>query len=153
MNLSVLKKTRKLPQPGDIFVMLPPDDLYLFGRVIRTDANAGGFEGSILIYIYRQRSRVKEEIPELHVADLLVPPMMTNRLPWTKGYFEFVQHRNLIPEDELNQHCFKDIRGWYFDADGNQLSTPIEPVGVWGLHSYQTIDDEISEVLGIAPAP
>ena len=29
----------------------------------------------------------------------------------------------------------------------------IEPVGVWGLDSYRTIDDAISEALGIPLAP
>jgi hypothetical protein len=55
--------------------------------------------------------------------------------------------------DVLPQHCFQDSRGWYFDEQGNRLHAAVEPVGQWGLHSYRTIDDEISKALGIPPAP
>jgi hypothetical protein len=153
MNLTVLKRTRRSPEPGDIFVMHPPDGQYLFGRVIDTDANPLGVGGGILIYIYRIRSATKTPIPELVREQFLVPPIMTNKQPWTKGYFEHLENRSLAPMDRVPQHCFKDTRGWYFDQAGNRLSGPSEPVGQWGLHSYRTIDDEISKALGIPLAP
>jgi hypothetical protein len=130
--------------------MLPSDDAgYLFGRVIDADANPLGVGGAVLIYVYRPRSRTKKAIPPLTCGDLLVAPMMTNRLPWSKGYFEFLEHRPLGKVDLLARHCFKDSRGWFFDEKGRQLREAIEPVGEWGLHSYRTIDDAISEALGI----
>jgi hypothetical protein len=39
MNLAVLKKTRRAPEVGDIFVMQPPDGQFLFGRVVDTNAD------------------------------------------------------------------------------------------------------------------
>jgi len=152
MNLAMLKKTRRPPQGGDIFAMLLPDTQYLYGRVISIDANPLGVGGAILIYIYDARSREKSAIPELLRSQLLLPPIMTNRLPWTKGYFEYIENRPLGPADRLRHHCFKDTRGWYFDERGNRLSGPIEPVGQWGLHSFRTIDDEISKVLDLSHA-
>jgi hypothetical protein len=150
MNLAVLKKTRRRPVAGDIFAMLPPDNRYLFGRVVRTDANVGGFPNSNLIYIYRARSTRKDDVPFLCKNELLLPPGMTNNLPWSKGYFEFVKHEELGPDHILARHCFRDIRGWYFDEEGHRLAAPVEtPVGTWGLHSYRTIDDEVSRALGI----
>ena len=149
MNLVVLKKSRRKPEIGDIFAMFPPDGHFLFGRVIATDANAGGFPGSNLIYIYRPRAKEIDTVPQLLRGQLLLPPLMPNNLPWTRGYFQFVENRTLIPMDRLPQHCFKDSRGWYFDEHGNRLPMPIDPVGDWGLHSYRTIDDEISKVLAI----
>jgi hypothetical protein len=153
MNLSVLKKTRRRPQVGDVFAMLPPDNRFLYGRVIATDVNAGGFENSNLIYIYRARSIEKESIPELRKSDLLVPPLMTNNLPWIRGYFEVLVTKPVLREDKLESHCFRDVRGWYFDEYGERHAGPSAPVGQWGLHSFQTIDDLISEALGIALAP
>src|SRR5882724_3451678 len=93
MNLAMLKKTRRPPQGGDIFAMLLPDTQYLYGRVISIDANPLGVGGAILIYIYDARSREKSAIPELLRSQLLLPPIMTNRLPWTKGYFEYIENR------------------------------------------------------------
>lgn len=153
MNLAVLKKSRKAVEAGDIFVMLPPDGLYLYGRVIATDACIGPMKNCILIYIYRERSTQKEPIPDLFRGQLLVPPIMTNKLPWVRGYFETLERRALGPMDRLPQHCFLDTYGRYFDEYSNRLPGSVEPVGEWGLGSFLTVDDEISEALGIALAP
>ena len=156
-NLRVLKPSRKAPSAGDVFVMQPPDDRYVFGRVMSTEAMAGpSMPGAILIYVYRPRSESKELPPrsELSPQRLLVSPMMTNRLPWSKGYFETVAHWPLEPDDVLPQHCFLSAaRGRYFDDKGNELPGPIEPVGDYGLHSYRTIDDAVSGALGLDRVP
>jgi len=150
MNLAVLKKSRRGPEVGDIFVMLPPDQFFLYGRVVSTEARIWSMESCILIYIYKVRSTAKLPVPELSPDQLLLPPIMTNRLPWRRGYFETVCHQELSEKDRLQQHCFKDvITGKYFDELSNEIDWPIEPVGVWGLGSYRTIDDEVSKALGI----
>lgn len=155
-NLRVLKPSRKRPASGDLFAMQLPDERFLFGRVIATDAEIGPMKDVILVYIYRPRFDSKDVPPrsELSPERLLVSPMMTNRLPWSKGYFETVDHWPLQPGDVLPQHCFLSAaRGRYFDEKGNELPGPVEPVGDWGLHSYRTIDDEISDALAFERAP
>ncbi len=139
-----------------MFAMLPPDGRYLFGRVVSADANPLGVGGALLIYVYGSRSDDKRLIPALSPSCLLVPPMMTNKLPWSKGYFEFLENRTLLKEDTLKVHCF--ARTWtnpkqYFTEDGTRLPGPVEPVGSWGLESFRTIDDKISKALGIPLAP
>lgn len=153
MNLAVLKKTRRAPEVGDIFAMQPPDGQFLFGRVIDTNADPLGVGGAVLIYVYRVRAAAKTPVPALLRGQLLVPPMMTNKLPWTRGYFEHVENRLLSPMDRIPQHCFKDTRGWYFDEHGTRLSGATEPVGSWGLDSFRTIDDKVSKALGIPLSP
>jgi len=153
MNLRVLKKSRHIPQAGDIFVMQLPDTHYLFGRVINTNANPLGVGEAILIYIYDIQMNTPYPIPCFIDSKLLVPPMMTNRLPWTRGYFEHLTNCILTPENLLTKHCFMSSRNQYFDEYSNKLSKPSSPVGVWGLDSYRTIDDAISEALGIPLAP
>jgi hypothetical protein len=153
MNLTVLKKTRRIPEVGDIFVMQPPDGQFLYGRVVDTNANPLGVGGAVLVYIYRARSATLTPIPALFRGQLLVPPMMTNKQAWTKGYFQYLENRPLSDMDRYSEHCFKDSRGWYFNEAGKRLAGPKEPVGQWGLHSYRTIDDEISRALGLPLAP
>lgn len=154
VNLSVLKKTRRSPGVGDVFVMQPPDGTFIFGRVVRVDATIGPIKNCILIYVYRARAREKTRVPELLRGELLVPPIMTNKLPWSKGYFEFVESKSLGPMDVLPKHCFHDeTRGWYFDEYSKRLPGPLDPVGSWGLDSFRTIDDKVSEALGIPLAP
>lgn len=69
------------------------------------------------------------------------------------GYFQHIENRTLSAMDRLPQHCFKNSYGLYFDQARNPLVGPVEPVGVFGLHSFRTIDDAISEALGIPLAP
>lgn len=156
-NLRVLKASRRTPREGDVFVMQPDDDFFLFGRVIDTDAVwalGDGVNGAILIYVFGTRSARKEvpDLAELRPANLLISPVMTNRLPWSRGYFETLAHVPLDHADLLGQHCFFDAaRGRYFDNKGNELPGPVEPVGDFGLHSFRSIDGEVSGALGISP--
>jgi hypothetical protein len=156
-NLRILKPSRKKLREGDVFAMLLPDGLYLFGRVILADlpGEQAPMPRANLIYVYGHRATTKEpDRSALDLADLLLPPLYINRLPWSRGYFESVTHWPLEPKDVRSQHCFLSAtRGRYFDEKGNELPGPIEPVGDWGLHSYRTFDDEISDALGFDRAP
>ena len=154
-NLKVLKKTRRKPEAGDIFVFqletLP--DRYFFGRVVATDTTIGGFSGNefkaVLIYLYRTSSAEKTDIPPLLLSDLLVPPIGTNNLPWTLGFFEVIKSGQNISKDLLPQHCFKNFRGWFVDEYGNRLQGPVEPVGINGVAGIGAIDIDISKALGL----
>ena len=158
-NLRVLKPSRKKPAVGDIFAMQLPDETFLFGRVVSTEAQwtlAAGADPALLIYIYRVRSEAKV-LPERSVLgpeNLLVSPIMTNRLPWSRGYFEVIGNLPPVPGELLKQHCFLSAsRGKYFDDSGNELPGAVEPVGDRALHSFRTIDDQISDALGLARVP
>lgn len=63
---------------GDVFSLSPRDGLYLFGRIISTEAVVGPMQGLNLIYLYDVESDRLEPPPDnsLTVARLLVPPMM-----------------------------------------------------------------------------
>jgi hypothetical protein len=152
-NLKVLKRTRRKPEAGDIFIFqleqIP--DRYFFGRVVKTDTTIGNFTeiGVVMIYLYRTTSSSKEDIPELEPTDLLVPPIGTNNLAWTRGFFEIIKPGINTTDDLLPVHCFQDGRGNYVDEYGNKLSGPVEPVGFYGLSGIGSIDDKISKALGL----
>jgi len=85
----VLKRSRKKPVPGDVFVLSPGDGRFLFGRVIRADLPRGRapMPGAHLIYVYRHRSDdLQPARAELQPSALLLPPLFINQMPWTKGY-------------------------------------------------------------------
>lgn len=153
LNLNVLNKSRIILQPGDVFVLQPTNFPYYFGRVIRTDAKIGVFQNVILIYIFNEFSNKKEYLPILNPKNLLLPPILINRLPWSKGYLETLYNKELTKKDVLQTHCFETIKGNYVDEYGNLLNKPINPIGFLGLWSYRVLDDEISKKLGIPLAP
>lgn len=150
MNLRALIPSRKALKPGDIFVLQIRDGEFVFGRVVRTDAKIKHIGPTILIYVYRACAADKLRVPPLDKDNLLIPPAMINRLPWSRGYFEVVEHRPLREEDVLLVHCFYDPF-WevYRDDDDRELPKRVEPCGVYGLCSYRTIGILVSKALGI----
>lgn len=152
MNLVKLKPSRKNPQPGDVFVFMLKQHLgqFWFGQVIRNDSSVGPFKNTILIYIFKNHSPDKQNVPVLSSDALLVPPIHTNKLPWTRGYFETVANKDLIKEQLLPYHHFLSaFKGRVFDDDSRPVANPGPIVGEFGLHSFKTIDDSISKALGI----
>ena len=140
--------------------MRPPDGYFLFGRVISIDANLlgfgglGGVEGGLaLIYIYAVRAAAKMPVPMLVRELMLIPPRIINKKPWTRGYFEHLENRPIVPMDRLPQHCFVDACGKNVDEMGRPVSGSVKPMGVFGVDSFRTIDDDISKALGIPLAP
>lgn len=157
MNLRVLQKSRRPPRSGDVFAVLPPTGRYRFGRVIATDAEVTGAGGPlVLIYIYAKDSSSMEEVPELERDRLLVPPLITNRLGWTRGYFRHLYSDELRKEDVLPQHRFRSLHPETPDLMFDEYDRPARPgpgpVGDHGVHSFRTIDDAISDALGIPGA-
>ena len=97
-NLRVLKRSRTPPKRGDIFVMQLSDGSYLFGRAILTDApqEHAPMPGANLLYIYNARARTPNpHYAVLRPGRLLIPPVWTNRLAWTNGYFQTAENRPL----------------------------------------------------------
>ena len=157
-NFQILEPSRRRLHAGDVFVMRFGDDLHVFGRIASTEAWAGwSMPHAILIYVYDTTARTQEPPPraELRLDRLLVPPMMTNRLGWSRGYFKTVASWPLEPGETFDRHCFRSLRddGACFDEFATELPRCVEPCGIWGLHSYRTIDDAVSRALGIPPAP
>src|SRR5215471_8896013 len=153
-NIMKGKSTRRHPERGDIFAFrleqIP--ETFHFGRVVATDTNIGNMPGGvILIYVYRDVSTDRKQIPRLSPLNLLVPPIGTNALPWTRGYFEVIKTGRNEKGDLLPQHCFLDppvVNGGevrYCDEYGRRLSSPIEPVGFYGLSGMGAIDERISK--------
>ena len=161
-NLQILKRSREAPQRGDIFALKPSDDRYLFGRVILADVpqTLAPMPGANLLYLYRHRSSdTSPDLSELRPDRLLIAPVWTNRLAWTKGYFQTLRNEPVQDADLLQQHCFffppllPGATGKFVDQRGNELSRRVEPCGEWGLVSYRWIDDRVSDALGIPRVP
>ena len=157
VNLRILRPSRKPLIVGDVFVMQPPDDRYLFGRVISTTAQwgAGASVLANLIYVFKARSESKTmpDRSELRADRLLFAPLVINRLPWSRGYFETIANLPLGEDEVLQQHCFRGSSGRYYDDKGRELAGPTEPCGLLGLDSFRTVDDSVSKALGIPLAP
>lgn len=156
-NMRVLRLSRPKLRDGDVFVLSPGDGPFLFGRVIDADLprTRAPMPESNLIYVYRYRSdKPAPDRSEMVPDALLIPPVYINRMPWTKGYFQNIDHWPLSDADLLDQHCFwSGVWEKYVDEKFNELPAKVDPCGHWALDSYRTFDDTVSEALEIPPAP
>ena len=63
VNLAILRPSRKRLVTGDVFVMLPSDDRYLFGRVISTTAQWGAGPSVVANLVLRVQSPIQHQDP------------------------------------------------------------------------------------------
>ncbi|MFI4974726.1 MAG: immunity 26/phosphotriesterase HocA family protein [Caulobacterales bacterium] len=155
-NLKHIKRSNRLPAAGDVFVMQLPTEQYLFGRVVLADPPRGSAPGPhcYLVYIFASCSDTKKpEYQQLRPDNLLILPVWTNRLGWTKGYFQTIENVPIQAGALLRQHCFRRHDGVYLDETGRRLTRRVEPCGLWGLASYRWIDDRVSDAVGIPRVP
>ncbi|MFG0330109.1 MAG: Imm26 family immunity protein [Phycisphaerales bacterium] len=112
------KRSRRRPRPGDLFVMRERADpgRYLHGLVVRTDADISrtGHAGS-LIYLFNRLTDeprpVDDPIATMRPANLLLPPIITNRRPWTMGLFRTIDDDSYSIDDFelLDPHIFDAV--------------------------------------------
>lgn len=157
-NLVFLGKSRPKLQVGDVFAFRLLDGPYRFGRVIIPDIKDSPLSKTNLVYIYSATSNNCDRPPlaEMTLDHLLVSPIFTNRQGWIRGYFVNVAHTEIGPEDQFDDYCFESVvmdRHWYFDLHGNRIPERFEPCGTWGVASHRTVDDLVSEAIGLPLAP
>ena len=150
-NLVVLQKSRKKLRPGDIFVQkFSILDKYIWGRVISTTADAGPFGLKNLIYIYHVLTTDIDDIPELKKNNLLIPPLLTNRLGWSRGYYKTIANMPLTQDDVYQPHCFHFFSmNQYRDENAMVMDKPCPPVGSWAMTGYIAIEAEICRTLNL----
>ncbi|HEY0494333.1 MAG TPA: hypothetical protein VGD48_01240, partial [Kutzneria sp.] len=71
----------------------------------------------------------------------------------SRGYFQTISNAPFNAGEVLKRHCFRSFAGKYYNEFAEELPEAIEPCGDWGLHSFRTIDDAVSDALGIPPTP
>jgi hypothetical protein len=165
------------PQIGDAFtVERGSDRARVVGRVVSTSAIVGPTHGCMLVYLYRgapdggrepRRSSAplsgeraeprpclaplsgERAEPDLR-ACLLLPPILTLRAPWARGYFVHEGTAPLMPGDYFERHAFRDAQGRLVDEEARPLGAadPGVPVGEWRLYDVDAIEASLRAALG-----
>lgn len=149
LNMKVLRKTRKFPEQGDIFVYKIDDNGYRWGRVIKNDLRMMDFQNVILVYFYNVITKDKE-IPKLNKDSLLIPPTLLSKWPWSRGYFEKIVNAPLEKEDVLSTHYFRDLAFKVCrNEKGEVLPNCIEFSDIYAIGNDTTIDRMLSKRLGL----
>ena len=148
--LRPMKRSRRRPAPGDVFVMNLTNGRYLYGRVILADRprEVAPMPGSNLIQVYDLVTDKPVPDAPLSPERLLIPPLFINRLPSTVGLFATIASRALLEGDRLRCYCFRRWTGAFLDENGDQLGQRSEPCGDWSLASYGVLDNAVGDALG-----
>ena len=151
--LIAMKKSRKKPQEGDVFVLQPIEGVFHFGKVIQTDIKSvdSFVNGMTLIYVYQYSSDSKEMPDALENEELLIPPVVVNLQPWTMGYFETIGNGGVSESERNVDFAFWDVlREKYVDITTAQpIALKKEPKyrSIFGLGSYGVVGKEVHKTL------
>ena len=150
IELVKMKPSRKKLRDGDIFVLQPKKDSYMFGKIIRAKLNmenAVGMNGGTIVHIYKGIYNSYEEIPDLTSQKLLLPPQIIINNAWTRGFFMNVGNSEITDEDIPQSYGFyHDFWNKSFDIDGHELAGKPEVCGSLSISNYMVIQARLNKL-------
>ncbi len=150
MDLIAMKKSRKAPREGDIFVVQPITDIFYYGKVIQTNISSKDscVNGMFLIYIYDKLSTSKSIPTDLDCSNLLIAPTIVNRLGWSRGYFETICNFPVTEKERNVSFGFWSFQKKCFvNAEGAALKSYPEYYTDYGLGNYAVVGEKIQAAL------
>lgn len=153
-KLIAMKKSRKFPCEGDVFCLQPLYGVFYFGKVIKCNLkNPTPFiNGNLLIYIYDVCADDKLKVFDLENRELLIAPIIVNKQPWQKGYFETLYNDSVCEREKNLDYGFLNIvkkEKEYLDIDGNVIHHTPQYCGIYGLGSYGVVGKEVQKAIGM----
>ena len=147
--------SRKKAKTGDLFFVEMVNHKFVLGRVVRVELHVFGPD-NLLLYFYSPAQPTPDIFRPPIKPTLLIAPRIASRQGWVLGYYVTLGTFPMKPGEELESHCFEDPlgqHGKYCDEYGKPLKKRSEPCGFYAMGTYRTIDDDLSEALGIPRAP
>lgn len=151
-ELIPMKKSRKRPTVGDVFVIQPKENDFYFGKVIQTNIQGknANFNRMNLIYMYNCLSHTKEIPDHLDRHEFIFPPTVVNFQGWLKGYFETVGNQPITEKETSIDYGFFDdykTRDKFYNVEGERIDHEPLYKDFHGLASYGYVGRETHRVL------
>lgn len=145
-----MKKSRKKPVEGDIFVIQPVEKIFVYGKVILTNIKSSNVlvNGMCLVYVYNVITEGIQKNIILDYNDLMLPPEVIGELGWMKGYLLTIGHQPVTEKERGLDYGFMTVdrasRRYKEDKDfvsisGEPLNHKPKYLGYSGLSNYATI--------------
>lgn len=137
-QLKVIKRTRKYPNKGDVFLVEPKEGLYFYGLVVNNHVNNIQGEDLLVIMIFRNRANgLTDKSFKPDYNNLLIRPCMVGKEYWTRGYFHTIDN---IEYDKSDYGFYSISKNKFFNEYEEELYKEPKLLGLWG----------VSTILGIA---
>lgn len=147
-----MKKSRKKPKQGDIFIIQPKDSLYFYGKVIRTNiySNDPMINGMNLVYIYNKPTKEIVMPTFLNLNELLIAPNIVNFTGWSQGYFVTIGNLQVTKEElELKYGFYNVIARKYVNEEGKELNYKPTIWTDYGVGGYGIVANDVKQALKI----
>lgn len=149
-DLIPMNKSRKHPKEGDIFWVQPLMNMYYYGKVIQTQIQSidSLVNGMNLIFLYDKRATDHSILEDLSDAGFLIPPVIINKLPWSRGYFETIGSVPVTERDRSMSYGFWSfLKKRFVDVQGMPLANQPQYWSDYGLASYAIVGGKIQAAL------
>ncbi|MBA2868919.1 immunity 26/phosphotriesterase HocA family protein [Methanococcus maripaludis] len=150
-ELLLIKRSRKKPVVGDIFVIQPRKSVYFYGKVIEVNDQFQGFAvNNCVILIYKDKSSQLEMPDNLSQDNILIPPKIVNWRGWTSGYFYTLGNLELTGAEKDLDYGFKDSRitpPCFRKATGEKLGHEPVITGNYAIGSYGSVAYSVTKAL------
>ena len=148
-QLRVIKRKRIRPQEGDVFVLSPREDMYFYGKVLKSNIeridNNSWMEGKNVIAIFNFKTReISLEDYKPNYDDLLIRIAIVDYTYWTRGYFYTIANIPLNDyEKNLDYGFFDIVFGGFFKATGERMNHKPKLFGTYAITTIIGIAKEI----------
>lgn len=146
-QFNVIKKSRKHPSKGDVFIINPTEDLFLYGVVLNSNINniCGNDLYVIIILKNRVKSNQKAEI-KLITNNILVGPCIVGKEYWTRGFFG---RTDMTIKDipQFNYGFYYIGKSKYVDEFGNEIFEKPDMVESFGVATITGIAYKVRKEL------
>ncbi len=158
-QLRVIKKTKPELQEGDVFVLSPRENIYFYGKILRTNINHierdTFVHGKNVVFIFNNKT-TKPTIDDFEpdYSNLLIRPCIVDVSYWNKGLFFNVGKTEITDFEKELDYGFYKIgmnSNWYCKEDGTVLNDIPDIVGMFGVATMNGISSQIEKEIIINP--
>lgn len=159
-QLRLIKKTKPELHDGDVFVLSPRENVFFYGKVLRTNINHiekdTFVHGKNVVFIFNNKT-TKPTLDDFtpDYSNLLIRPSIVDNSYWNKGLFFNVGNLKVSDiEKELNYGFYKIgiNSNWYCKEDGTVLNYKPEIIGMFGIATINGIASQIEKEFIINPS-
>ena len=159
-QLRLIKKTKPVLQDGDVFVLSPRENVFFYGKVLKTPINHiekdTFVHGKNVVLIFNNKTN-KPTIDDFNpdYSKLLIRPAIVDNSYWNKGLFYNVGNAGISGLEKGLNYGFYKIginSNWYCKEDGTILENKPQLLGVFGISTITGIASQIEKELIINPS-
>jgi len=156
-QLKVIKRVRRKPVEGDIFVLSPREGVYFYGRVLKASISHVSINsfthGKHLVFIFRCQSKeINIDAFNPNYEEILIRPAIVDDSYWSRGYFFTIGNEPINDEERgLDIGFYNVMTGKFFTESGVEMDHRPKFLGIEGIATIIGIAMEVNEELIIDP--